>query len=393
MCSARFLASSRLVLLLLLSLFIPDTLAKWTGPLGLEFKSDRPIDAKQLHCPAGFITGLKIRYGRTGHEDRDLYDFKLRCGTRWTAWSGLFFKSEVEEKTVECPAKMYLTGLEVKRGRREFGDKDTYDFKLQCSGVWQPYMGMRFAGYQEHASAECPSGEGTSGLKVYRGFVEWGDKDLYEYELNCKSIAQNMASVRALPDLKQLGLQRNVLVWDIEQLGTWIDALGLGALAPAFASHNIDGGTVFLLTEDHLRELGLTVVGDRLYFIELLTQLYDDIVSWSTSIGIQLATHPVPPLRELGLALQPTAWSVKDVCKVVKAVGLEEYLDLFVEHRIQGDVLFSLTEENLKEMGVDKIGDRLLVTDIVQTLYEQITGWQQQKVSQSSPSLLQLDSK
>jgi hypothetical protein len=40
---------------------------------------------------------------------------------------------------------------------------------------------------------------------------------------------------------------------------------------------------------------------------------------------------------------------------------------------VQGDVLFNLTEENLKEMEVDKIGDRLLITDITQTLYEQVT--------------------
>ena len=43
---------------------------------------------------------------------------------------------------------------------------------------------------------ECPNGEGISGLKVFRGFIEWGDKDLYEYDLNCKSIAANLASVR-----------------------------------------------------------------------------------------------------------------------------------------------------------------------------------------------------
>ena len=38
-------------------------------------------------------------------------------------------------------------------------------------------------------------------------------------------------------------------------------------------------------------------------------------------------------------------------CQVLKAVGLEEYMALFVEHRVQGDVIFNLTEENLKEMG------------------------------------------
>ena len=131
-----------------------------------------------------------------------------------------------------------------------------------------------------------------------------------------------------------------------------------------------------------------SLVGDRLYFVEVLTQLYDDIVNWSAALGIQLATHPVPPLRKLGLSLQPTSWTVKDVCKVLKAVSLGEYIELFVEHRVQGDVIFSLTEENLKEMGVDKVGDRLLITDITQTLYEQVTGWSQEQVS--TPQLLQI---
>jgi hypothetical protein len=110
------------------------------------------------------------------------------------------------------------------------------------------YLGMRSSKQQEIGAAECPSGEGTSGIKVYRGFVEWGDKDLYEYELNCKSIAANLASIRGLPDLKMLGLSRNVLTWDTEQLGTWLDALGLGELVPNFEAHHVDGGTVFLLT-------------------------------------------------------------------------------------------------------------------------------------------------
>ena len=128
------------------------------------------------------------------------------------------------------------------------------------------------------------------------------------------------------------------------------------------------------------------MVGDRL-IIELLTQLYDDIVQWSGAIGVQLATHPVPPLRKLGLTANPASWSVKDVCKVLKAVGLGEYMELFVEHRIQGDVLFNLTE-NLREMGIEKVGDRLLITGIRRALYEQITGWQQTEVS--APSMMAL---
>ena len=74
-------------------------------------------------------------------------------------------------------------------------------------------------------------------------------------------------------------------------------------------------------------------------------------------------------------------------------------------HRVEGTLLFQIPREiensalanffrsmesKRKEMGVDKVGDRLLITDITQTLYEQITGWQQSQVKQNSPQLLQL---
>ena len=90
---------------------------------------------------------------------------------------------------------------------------------------------------------------------------------LQAYVLEAASLY--VPQVRGLPDLKMLGLPRNVLVWDGEQLGTWLDALGLGELVPAFLAHNVDGGTVFLLTEEHLKELGFSLVGDRLYFVEV----------------------------------------------------------------------------------------------------------------------------
>ena len=72
--------------------------AAWSGLMGLTFDSNRPIESKALYCPSGFITGLRVKYGRTRHEDRDLYDFKLKCGNRWTSWGGMWFKNEVEDK-------------------------------------------------------------------------------------------------------------------------------------------------------------------------------------------------------------------------------------------------------------------------------------------------------
>ena len=89
---------------------------EWTGILGLNFESDgNKVDQRAMQCPSGFITGVTVRHGRDDDDDTDMYDFKLRCGDRWSAWSGMPFKSLKEEKSAECPMKMHVTGLEVKQ--------------------------------------------------------------------------------------------------------------------------------------------------------------------------------------------------------------------------------------------------------------------------------------
>lgn len=147
--------------------------ADWTGLMGLTFESDVPVERRAMHCPTGYITGLQVRHGRDSKADTDMYDFKLKCGGRWGPWSGMTFSSFKEEKAIECPLKMHMTGLEVKQGRKELGDVDTYDFKLQCSGVWQPYMGLTFSNTQNVASKECPAGMMAFGWRAYRGFVKY----------------------------------------------------------------------------------------------------------------------------------------------------------------------------------------------------------------------------
>ena len=98
---------------------LPLARGQWTGILGLDFETDNnKVDMKAMQCPAGFITGLTVRYGRDEKADLDMYDFKLRCGDRWGAWSGMPFKDLKEEKAMECPMKMHVTGLEVKQVHR-----------------------------------------------------------------------------------------------------------------------------------------------------------------------------------------------------------------------------------------------------------------------------------
>ena len=329
---------------------LPHARGEWTGILGLNFESDgNKVDQRAMQCPSGFITGVTVRHGRDDDDDTDMYDFKLRCGDRWSAWSGMPFKSLKEEKSAECPMKMHVTGLEVKQvstrhargthraatnsartwpslrpatappvarreaslppcgaqGRREFGDVDTYDFKLQCSGVWQEYMDLSFSGEKAKGARECPAGTMAFGWRSYRGFVKRGDRDSYEFELNCKASSAVAGALRAMPNVQTLGLSQNVFVWSKHDVATWLGALGLGEHGEAFKMNNLQGDVIFLLLESHLQDLGMKKIGDRLYFMEVLTQLHDAVNSWSKMIGQSLSsTRTLPNLQRNGLPLQ-----------------------------------------------------------------------------------------
>ena len=362
---------------LIFALVATTARAEWTGLLGLNFESDLPVEQRAMHCPTGFITGLMVRHGRDAKDDTDLYDFKLKCAGRWGAWSGMPFKGHQEEKSYECPMKMHMTGLEVKQGRREFGDVDTYDFKLQCSGVWQSYMGLKFDNLKQVASAECSDGMMASGWRSYRGFVRRGDKDMYEFDLHCKSAsASDGAAIRKMPNLRDLGLPANVFTWSADDVGKWLAALGLGEFAPAFAFHRLQGDVVFLLLESHLQEMGMSKIGDRLYFMEVLTQLHDAVNAYSKLKGVALtSSRSLPKLSHHRLPSEVVSWSVREVATWIRALGLPDYYDVLVPHRVQGDVMFSLKETDLAEIGIERIGDRLYIVDCLQSLYEQLTAW------------------
>eukprot|EP00900_Chrysochromulina_parva_P026041 jgi/Chrpa1/8070/Chrysochromulina_OHIO_Genome00000199-RA len=353
--------------------------ATWTGLMGLTFESDVPVERRAMHCPSGYITGLQVRHGRDSKADTDMYDFKLKCGGRWGPWSGMTFSSYKEEKAQECPLKMHMTGLEVKQGRKEIGDVDTYDFKLQCSGVWQPYMGLTFSNQQNLASKECPPGTMAFGWRAYRGFVKRGDRDFYEFDLNCKSAEDAAEAVRRSPSLHDLGLPQNVFVWSTKDVSVWLGALGLSEYAAAFVENKLQGDVIFLLLESHLQDLGMNKIGDRLYFMEVLTQLHDSTNRLAKTVGQLASTRSLPNLQRAGLPIEVVSWSVKEVAGFLRALGLAEWTEAFLKHRIQGDVMFSLTEATLAEMGVKRIGDRLYLVDCLQSLYEELTAWKQAK--------------
>ncbi len=56
--------------------------------------------------------------------------------------------------------------------------------------------------------------------------------------------------------------------------------------------------------------------------------------------------------------------------QLLKELGLGEYADAFAENRIDADVLFKLTSDDLKDIGVIAVGDRRKMLDAMATSHE-----------------------
>ena len=177
-------------------------------------------ETKEVSCPGEApVTGLRVRCGvchhhfacaphrtgissalctaRSGHVkksgNRELYDFKLRCASRWMPrFLGLRFdvREDLAEAAGVCPDGGAITGVQVMRGRSERGlgggARDYFNFKLRCeSGKWLAPLRLPFDSLKETRSATCPRGRAVTGVRVHRGFRDWGDVDTYEFQLLC----------------------------------------------------------------------------------------------------------------------------------------------------------------------------------------------------------------
>ena len=59
------------------------------------------------------------------------------------------------------------------------------------------------------------------------------------------------------------------------------------------------------------------------------------------------ATYSSKPVEE---------WEVEDVCEWLKEIGLGEYAESFEENEIVGEILKDLSKDDLKDLGIKKIG-------------------------------------
>eukprot|EP00316_Scyphosphaera_apsteinii_P005956 CAMPEP_0119319322 /NCGR_PEP_ID=MMETSP1333-20130426/49096_1 /TAXON_ID=418940 /ORGANISM="Scyphosphaera apsteinii, Strain RCC1455" /LENGTH=276 /DNA_ID=CAMNT_0007325701 /DNA_START=33 /DNA_END=863 /DNA_ORIENTATION=+ len=220
--AGAYLRSVVLILFSLLAQSNTNALAQdgWTERLGLRFKhdcqeeegirswlawamswlagrkgqrSDSHCESKEQLCSMGELTGLRVRNaaGEVGGSDRDFYDFDLQCGRAWTGWLGMRLDSSmtghVQTETALCRPGLVVTGVQVLRGRDNHKDRDYLNFRLKCGSEWGSPLGLAFDHLRETRQATCPRGFHADGVRVHRGFQDWGDLDTYEFQLHCSS--------------------------------------------------------------------------------------------------------------------------------------------------------------------------------------------------------------
>jgi len=66
-------------------------------------------------------------------------------------------------------------------------------------------------------------------------------------------------------------------------------------------------------------------------------------------------------MSEYALMDDVNKWSANDVADHLRKKGLGDYMEIFIKNNIDGEVVDSLGADNLKEMGVSKIGDRIKI--------------------------------
>lgn len=92
-----------------------------------------------------------------------------------------------------------------------------------------------------------------------------------------KAKAKELAALPEYKPLKTtLGLDEDVDAseWSTHDVANWLYSIGLGHFSQGFAEQKITGDLLHLLTEDHLKELGIKLIGDRAMLTKQIALLY-----------------------------------------------------------------------------------------------------------------------
>lgn len=148
----------------------------------------------------------------------------------------------------------------------------------------------------------------------------------YRYEVNGK--------------LTHMFARADPRTWDASDVGTWLALCGLEEYRELFSAATVTGRLLLSLDDWELRQIGVTKLGHRKQILRRASEA------------------KLRPKRRLAAYPLPTQWTMLEVCDWLKVIQLDQYRQLFLNNRIAGEQLMSLTELALCEMGIASLGHR-----------------------------------
>eukprot|EP00543_Licmophora_paradoxa_P006327 CAMPEP_0202449310 /NCGR_PEP_ID=MMETSP1360-20130828/8049_1 /ASSEMBLY_ACC=CAM_ASM_000848 /TAXON_ID=515479 /ORGANISM="Licmophora paradoxa, Strain CCMP2313" /LENGTH=219 /DNA_ID=CAMNT_0049067189 /DNA_START=20 /DNA_END=679 /DNA_ORIENTATION=- len=74
-------------------------------------------------------------------------------------------------------------------------------------------------------------------------------------------------------------------------------------------------------------------------------------------------------MSEYHLSTQPfQEWDAHELAEYIRSKGLADYCETFESNNVSGAVAHRLTDSDLKDMGITKVGDRLLLMQALETV-------------------------
>eukprot|EP00824_Muranothrix_gubernata_P001639 TRINITY_DN11925_c0_g1_i1.p1 TRINITY_DN11925_c0_g1~~TRINITY_DN11925_c0_g1_i1.p1 ORF type:complete len:213 (-),score=45.24 TRINITY_DN11925_c0_g1_i1:61-660(-) len=112
-----------------------------------------------------------------------------------------------------------------------------------------------------------------------------------------------------------------VVSWGTQEVGEWLETMGLGQYRGAFTENNVTGTELVLLEKDDLKDLGMASVGHRL-------KLLDSVKRFKVAANIAQRNKVLAEFKNYSLCYQfrPTRFRLTQTClELNKAIGVCGY--------------------------------------------------------------------
>lgn len=209
-------------------------------------------------------------------------------------------------------------------------------------------------------------------------------------------------STQRIYDLVDPSAQLNkkaVKDWDIETVGRWLNEIGCQDAIEPFIANGYDGPKLIKLRPyDMMTKMAIHDEEIRTEIIRQLKVLMEKqpllaISEEKENENLDSATTASGKLKPKGKKgskgrtrtesmsafvcdTPVTTWTANQVCRYINGIGgqVSTYGEVFLSKQINGEKLMMLTEDDLKDLGVDELGVRKKIMNGLMALADSLSG-------------------